>query len=809
MISHLQTVALIGSLRFAWPDEVAHTSAFLTVDLTWLVRPECTQRLLGSGRDRRMLISVHLFNALAVASTLLALISLRVCITWCRGQYCAPPATGSGQKMLRRRSRLEDNLDLIRSIIYELTFATTMRTLLQLMAVLMEGEEDDATVALQCAAMALLALANYLSWRADQERAKVQFQLLSGASTDRSEWSAYARQRFAVSPLKAYAGDWRQVILGQQLTLAVLSLSVDVVGHAGPVVLTHGIFALASLLATWAALNLYQPYEGLAINTGASVLTMGSILLLSLGILHEAMMGADSDTMQLPWLWAIERAMAPVVGLVTLWGGFAHLVWGLISSTPPSHHHTSRRTTRNARGHGSARPNSVPCRDGQSITLTSEGSPLHGPAATHLRLPSNARAVENAAEVQSPEASALSGALRFPDATVLYRALRPHGERTECEHFCMLFNALVTECSSMEETEQLKLIARTRAAARSRVWRCRFTLPTDITQDEAATFTDHTWYEQWTQTEDWAVLIECAMDRRLTDRAAFLTTCATPTQPSTLHVLFVFTSEKGGATISREVLEGRWSPVRIPLRQFWAQVRQDCDLLCEGGRMRLADAPRSNQRGRQWLSLDGLDHLNTYADALRAPQTAPMKLLAQLRQTCADHAIRLPSHMAERGNAMGQIRCWMDAEEESAVSGGARELSKLLAAEVHTAMLAATVDVYPGLDTRMRSAWPDEACTLEPTTASLEGPMKRILLCLRRHMRSPSSLMGIGFSVHLCRHMASARGDDTCLLQKWWLTVVDRRAESSSEQRSLVQNEVPAPKSPHLTSPHLTSPHLA
>ena len=57
--------------------------------------------------------------------------------------------------------------------------------------------------------------------------------------------------------------------------------------------------------------------------------------------------------------------------------------------------------------------------------------------------------------------------------------------------------------------------------------------------------------------------------------------------------------------------------------------------------------------------------------------------------------------------------------------------------------------------------------------------------------------------------MASARGDDTCLLQKWWLTVVDRRAESSSEQRSLVQNEVPAPKSPRLTSPHLTSPRLA
>ena len=97
----------------------------------------------------------------------------------------------------------------------------------------------------------------------------------------------------------------------------------------------------------------------------------------------------------------------------------------------------------------------------------------------------------------------------------------------------------------MDETEQLQLIARTRAATRSRVWRCRLTFPTNPSIEHEELDPDDgdaesTWRRRWAQTDEWRLLLSCAQDRQLVARAAIVTTCATPSRPSLLHALFVF-----------------------------------------------------------------------------------------------------------------------------------------------------------------------------------------------------------------------------------------------------------------------------
>ena len=73
--------------------------------------------------------------------------------------------------------------------------------------------------------------------------------------------------------------------------------------------------------------------------------------------------------------------------------------------------------------------------------------------------------------------------------------------------------------------------------------------------------------------------------------------------------------------------------------------------------------------------------------------------------------------------------------------------------------------------------------------------MERILLCVRKYSNPGyvdagarrCSFPQLGFSVHLCRHMASQPSDGRTV-EKWWITLVDRRT-AEAPSRTLVLNE--------------------
>ena len=256
---------------------------------------------------------------------------------------------------------------------------------------------------------------------------------------ERREWSAFLRQRFAESPANSHAAGWQQTLFASQLALAMAAASVDVVGaHVIPI-MAQGVFAIFSLLAIWLVHNQLQPHEHAFMNLSASVFYLSSVLLVSCGLLHEVMLHADQDPATLPRLWALEQVMLPIVEWLTF-GGAAYLAWGLVTSRRPSQRVTTRR-----------------CQDGTCVPVMAELSPLHGRAVAYLKLPSNALAIENIGDAQ-PRAmlARTGGSVHFPDALVLYRALRPRGSGVEQAAFVETFDAFMSDCNRMDENEQLR-----------------------------------------------------------------------------------------------------------------------------------------------------------------------------------------------------------------------------------------------------------------------------------------------------------------------------------------------------------------
>lgn len=812
LITHCQTMALVGDLRLALPDEVRVVSAFLSVDYTWLTAPECTRQSIGPGTDRQAFFFVQLVHGLMISALLMGLLWRRAYVAKRKVAACVAlqdphlrftTRPSKAHTRLRRwaETRLDDRLDLVRSTVHSITFGISLRTCLQLLTVVRDELDWEAVMSTQLSGHVaqvsamllkyftamLLVQANVLSWREDRQALADRDEVL-GDTADRLEWSSYIRQRFVPCPPKRHASSWQQVIFVQQLAIALCSLLVDIFGRATVPVVAHALTVLATLLSTWWLQALMQPYEYSFMNLAASGLALSNLLLVSISLLHEVMLRASDDPAQLPGLWTVQRLfLAP--GLLTL-SMAVYLIWGLVTSVPPS---KRDRTP-------SARPRR--CNDGTYVPIAVELSPLHGRAVEYLQLPDNALAVENVAEAQSEAAAMLSGGVRFPDALAVYGALRPQGDPIERSLFLTTFDAFIAECSTMDDDEQLRLIARIRAATGARVWRCRLSF-CGVTADgdgaaEPGTLSAYEWHCRWTRTEEWQLLLACAQDRKVTKRAALLTLPATADRPSTLDALFVFHASKTGGQLCREVVEGPWLPYHGSMRPLWTQLRQEWDVLCESG---VSSWPRFGETGAGRedftpLQLDRLDYLDRYMDALLS---SPVPALWQrMQETCHDHEIRVASK-GTPSTAMQQIRSWLAAPVEigaGLITTGRRAQSMIraLEQEVHAAMLAATANVHPSLDASMQKAWPDEASALEPTDSPLERRMQRILQSVRKYShrgyvdeiaRQPS-FMQLGFSVHLCRHMAS-RSSDACVLEKWWITFVDRRVQSPS--RELVLNE--------------------
>ena len=818
LITHCQTLALVGDLRLALGDEVRVTSAFLSVDLTWLTAPECTQGGIGSGTDRQAFFFVQLLHGLTISTVLLGLVWLSARATKQRDatnealQY--PNAIHMAQneayneELTWAETRLGDHLDLVRSTVHSVTFGISLRTCVQLLTVVQDELDWEALLKhnqyevaqvnimiLKYFTACLLVQANLCSWQEDWRRA-AERKLSIGERVDRMQWSSYIRQRFSPFQLKHFGGSWQQIIYMQQIAIAFCSLMVDIFGRATIPVVTHALAVLAILLVTWWLHNLTQPYEYSFMNLAASVLTLANLLLVSISLLHDVLLHSSSssnsssssveDPAQLLWLWVLQR-MVLVPGLLTLLMA-AYLTWGLITSAPPSLQMRDPTPSMRVRRHN----------DGSYVPIAVELSPLHGRAIDYLHLPSNAVAVENISNAQPEMSAVICGGMRFPDALAVYGVLRPQGDSIERALFQKTFDAFVTECSMIDQDEQLRLISRVRAAASSQVWRCRLIFCGDaIDCNNPDTTSAYDWHRRWKETEEWQHLLVCAQDRKATKRAALLTIPATAERPSTLEAIFWFSSSKNGAQLCREVVEGQWSPFQGPMRLLWTQLKEEWDVTCESG---LTSWPRFGETGAgrenfMPLQLDRFDDLSRYMDALRS---SPVPALVQkMHETCNDHQIGMHSRRSDM-SATQQIRRWLSSFFEAgsellASSWQIQSLVMTLEEEVHTAMLAAAANAHPSLNTHIQRAWPDEASASEPTDCPLERQMQRILQNVRKYCcggyineltRQPSFAQ-LGISVHLCRHMASSR--DARTLEKWWITFVDRRVENPS--RILVQNE--------------------
>ena len=792
LITHAQMLALVGDLHFAWPDEIRSMSALLSADVTWLLVPECSAEPGASQAHRRALRFVQVFNAFAISGILMATLFVRKSLSWIYGS--------------QRHAPVGQALDIVRTTFHVVTFNISIRAITRLFTseLFIDPEvEAQSTLAVQWLAGGLLFIANVTSWRTDVRRVRARAAVLGGRA-ERSYWSAYLCMRFAVSPLKPHAAVWQHVIFVQQLSLAVLSAFVNVVGlHMIPI-LGHGVAALLSLLIGWMAHNQMQPYEYTFMNVATSVFYLGYLLLVSIGLLHEYLMRGNLDVDQLHWLWLLERTMFPLAMLFTTIGA-GYLVWGLLTSAQPLKLHRRRRERR---------------KEGTFVPIASEISPAHGPAVTYVHLPSNALAVESILDAQKEMDSLKSGGIQYPDACVLYARLRPQGSDAERALFIQTFDAFRDECCMTGGTETLELIARTRAAVRSPVWYCQFARAEHMERVASSEETeaecwrarwsgmlDEEWRSWWTQTNEWDALLTCAMNQQLVRWAAFLITRATPEQPSYLHAIFVFHSAQDGAWICREVFDGGWSPVHTSRKALWSQV-QHWDLVCDAGKVSKPHVDCSadiESTATSPLDLEKLSGLKKYMYALRAlPASGPQRakliaLRAQLEQMFKDHNIPTQHTQGGPGNAMEQIGRWLQTSErdEAGYHGAdvAGSLTKLLEQEIQGAMLAATANTYPRLSIGVQTAWPNELCAWEPTETSLEGRMDRILQCVIKYngrgflaedAPKQPSFNELGFSVHLCRHMASKRSDAR-LLEKWWLTIVDRRVKHPA--RTLVLNE--------------------
>ena len=380
LITHAQTLAMVGDLRLAWPDGVRQMSALLTADVTWLLPPECTHQRIGRGIDRSSLVWTQLFNGLAIVVVQSILLLSRALVV----------------ALSRKNTHhvLVDRVDLIRNTFHAIAFGVSLRNFGRLLMPEplddLDSMDEETVLLLKYCFAALVLIVNLASWYTDMRRARERDAILAGCA-ERLEWSAYLKQRFAVSALKPYASSWQDVIFLQQLSLGLFAAIVDVLGPRLVPVLVHGLAGLLSLLAIWWAQNQLQPYEYTFMNVTASVLYLCSLLLLSCGLLHETIMRTDLDTEQLKWLWALEAAMVPTVGTITI-GATVYLLWGLLTSRRPSEQ----------------------VDEGTYVSLSAEISPLRGRAATYLKLPRNAVAIENVAHVQSEARSSKSGGVRFP-----------------------------------------------------------------------------------------------------------------------------------------------------------------------------------------------------------------------------------------------------------------------------------------------------------------------------------------------------------------------------------------------------------
>ena len=267
-------------------------------------------------------------------------------------------------------------------------------------------------------------------------------------------------------------------------------------------------------------------------------------------------------------------------------------------------------------------------------------------------------------------------------------------------------------------------------------------------------------------------------------------------------------------------------------------------------RPRVGRSAHSEIAGASALDLEKVRGLKKYMDALRPlPASGPQRakliaLRAQLERTLKDHnlptqptkgiqgvqgtgyRVQTQPRKGSQGNAMERIGHWLqtsetddeasphgvqgtgyrvqtsETDDEASPHGAdvAGSLTRLLEQEIQGAMLAATASAYPCLSASVQTALPNELCASEPTDVSLEGRMDRILQCVIKYNgRSflsegydeytppqQPSFNALGFSVHLCRHMASERSDAR-LLEKWWITIVDRRVKRPA--RRLVLNE--------------------
>jgi hypothetical protein len=121
MLVHLQTMALVGDLRFAWPDHLRAASAFLSADPTWAVAAECLQPGVGSGSDRRTFVLAQIIVAGAVCVILLLLFGIRELVNWRIETQWARDAHAK-RTQPRPTTLLADRLDLARSIVQSCTF---------------------------------------------------------------------------------------------------------------------------------------------------------------------------------------------------------------------------------------------------------------------------------------------------------------------------------------------------------------------------------------------------------------------------------------------------------------------------------------------------------------------------------------------------------------------------------------------------------------------------------------------------------------------------------------------------------------